>query len=542
MFDLHSLFLSVSNDEKKRSEFLAYISDLLKKVDELKDENKLTLGEMPLYTEDYYNQKVKSAYIPQKGISIEETIDKLVELTKGQRMINSRYVANAAPLPNIASMLGNLLMTILNGNNIWDIEGSAGTNAEVQVVSALSKLVGFDENRSSGYTTWGGQGAVFNSLRLAIAKRFPNSNKEGVPNNLYMFCSELSHFSLYKSAEATGIGTNNLIRVKTNIDDSMNIDDLYQKLVDVVSSGGIPLYVLATMGTTDSFGIDDIKAIKDVISRVECEFGLEPIFLHADTAMGGMFSFFNDYNFDENPLGFNAELTSILEVYQNKFKYVALADSMVFDFHKLGQTPYITSLFLVKNKTDLQYVDLSVEETPYIGNRGYGSYHTSYTLECSRMGSAIAIYASLLTFGIEGYQKILANYLMVNIAFREALEDAFTDVSITNSVSPVTTFRFYENKLHWGMESNEEISEKDILSTNEYNSKLSECFGENRNTIYFGSTSKQRFVKPLDSDNLIPIYVHKFYPISPYTTLDKIPMYINFLKEIRCGIVIGSKK
>lgn len=96
-----------------------------------------------------------------------------------------------------------------------------------------------------------------------------------------------------------------------------------------------------------------------------------------------------------------------------------LADSLVFDFHKLGQTPYITSLFLVKNREALKVVDLDPDETPYVGNRGFGSYHTSYTLECSRMGSSIPIYASLLAFGIEGYQEILANYIRVNLAFRK---------------------------------------------------------------------------------------------------------------------------
>jgi glutamate/tyrosine decarboxylase-like PLP-dependent enzyme len=133
---------------------------------------------------------------------------------------------------------------------------------------------------------------------------------------------------------------------------------------------------------------------------------------------------------------------------------------MVFDFHKLGQTPYTTSLFLIKDKLNLKYVDLDAEETPYIGDRGFGSYHTSYTLECSRMGSSIPIYASLLTFGVEGYQKILANYLRVNIAFRKALKQSFPDVAITNEVSPVTTFRFYEKENNWPNELFGGISSK----------------------------------------------------------------------------------
>ncbi|PAM91473.1 aspartate aminotransferase family protein, partial [Flavobacterium sp. IR1] len=149
-----------------------------------------------------------------------------------------------APLPNIASIIGNLIMVLVNGNNLWDVEGPAAAAAEVEITSMLSKLIGYDENLSSGYTTWGGQGAVFNSLRLAIARYSPDSNQKGVPDNLYCFCSELSHYSLYKSVEATGIGVENMIRVKVNRDHSMNLEDLKEKMGHVIEKGGVPLYVL----------------------------------------------------------------------------------------------------------------------------------------------------------------------------------------------------------------------------------------------------------------------------------------------------------
>ncbi|MFP3326311.1 aspartate aminotransferase family protein, partial [Planococcus sp. SIMBA_160] len=74
-----------------------------------------------------------------------------------------------------------------------------------------------------------------------------------------------------------------------------------------------------------------------------------------------------------------------------KFQHLSLADTMCFDFQKLGQTPYTSSLFLVKNAADLKRLDLEEQETPYVGHRGYGEYHTGYTLECSRMGSSISM-------------------------------------------------------------------------------------------------------------------------------------------------------
>ncbi len=531
MKEIQKLFPSMDGNDFQREELLSYFKTILTKIDELKDPNKLTLGEMPEYTEDYYNRIIQKADVPTTGVPMDEVMAELLKLVDGHRYVNRNYVANAAPLPNIASIIGNLVMVLVNGNNLWDVEGPAAATAEVEVTSMLSKLIGYDENLSAGYTTWGGQGAVFNSLRLAIARYAPTSNQMGVPKNLYCFCSELSHYSLYKSVEAAGIGVENMIRVKVNNDHSMNIEDLKEKMEQVIAKGGVPLYVLATMGTTDTFGIDNLEEIKQVAEELESKHCLSPIYIHADTAMGGMYTFFNNYDFESNPLGLEDNIKEVLKSYQQKFKHIKLADSMVFDFHKLGQTPYITSLFLIKNRENLKYVDLDEEETPYVGNRGYGSYHTGYTLECSRMGSAMAIYASLLAFGMEGYQKLLANYIRVNIKFRETLTKEISNVAITNEISPITTFRFYPEEPKWKDEWNGLLTAEEMIEINQFNDEFAELIGAERDTVFYGNTKKQRLVESANSSKRIPVYAHKFFTISPYSTVEEVDRYVEFLRE-----------
>ncbi|MFL0506999.1 pyridoxal phosphate-dependent decarboxylase family protein [Ureibacillus sp. 179-F W5.1 NHS] len=531
MKEIQKLFPSMDGNNFQREELLSYFNTVLTKIDELKDPNKLTLGEMPEYTEDYYNRVIQKAAIPKSGVSMDNVVQELLKLVEGHRFVNRNYVANAAPLPTIASIIGNLVMVLVNGNNLWDVEGPAAATAEVEVTAMLSKLIGYDESISAGYTTWGGQGAVFNSLRLAIARYAPSSNQKGIPQNLYCFCSELSHYSLYKSVEATGIGVENMIRVTANADYSMNLEDLKEKIEQVIAKGGVPLYILATMGTTDTFGIDDIEGIKYIAEEMERTYNIDPIYIHADSAMGGMYTFFNQYDFESNPLQFEEKVNEVLTSYQQKFKQIKLADSMVFDFHKLGQTPYTTSLFLIKNRENLKYVDLDAEETPYVGNRGYGSYHTGYTLECSRMGSALSIYASLLAFGIEGYQELLANYIRVNIAFRETLTKEISNVVVTNEISPITTFRFYPEEKKWNDELNGLLTVEEMMEINQFNDEFAEIIGTDRDTIFFGNTRKQRLVKAKNSNNPISIYAHKFFAISPYTTIEEVDRYVAFLKE-----------
>src|SRR4051812_7979204 len=105
MKQLQKLFPSVDENLEQRNELVTHLKSVINKIDALKDPSKLTLGDMPNYTEDYYNRMAQQAVIPEKGISMNETIDELMSLVEGHRYVNQNYVANAAPLPNIASIV-----------------------------------------------------------------------------------------------------------------------------------------------------------------------------------------------------------------------------------------------------------------------------------------------------------------------------------------------------------------------------------------------------------------------------------------------------
>lgn len=534
MVEVQSLFPSEDGNKQRQQELLQLIEILVKEFDALKDPNLSTLGPMRERTGEFYKEIMDSAQAPQRGTSMQEVLQELLKLAEGHPYHTRNFVTNVLPMASIPGIIGALLTTLLNGNNLWDVYGPAGAEAEVKVIAMMTKLVGYDVKHSWGYTTWGGQGAVFSGLRLAIAKQFPRAKEEGVPNNLYCFASENAHYSLLKSMEATGIGSNHLITVKTDpTTHAMDVKDLRVKMERVIKDGGIPIYIVATTGATDSFGIDDVQTIKQTADDVTKQYGLSSVHIHADSALGGFYCLFNQYDFDRNPLNFEAPLCEKLLEIREKMRHLHLADSLCFDFQKLGQTPYLTSLFLVKNGKDIGLLDLHEFETPYVGNRGYGSYHTSYTLECSRMASSIAIYAALLAFGVEGYQQILANYVRVNMAFREKLLSVFPNVAITNenNPGPITTFRFYPGQPEWQEEQAGRLPSTRIVNNNEWNYPIFEQLGKQRERVFFGDTTRQCLIDAQDSAERIPVYAVKFFSISPYTTVDTLDDIISFLLE-----------
>ena len=533
MTNIHQLFQSEDGNQQQREQLVHYIEEILTSMDSLKDPSKTTLGPMQERSENFYKELMEEHNVPTNGTGLDTVVDALTGLMKGHPFHTHNFVTNVLPMASIPGILGLFVNSLLNGNNLWDVYGPAATESEVKVISMMSKLVGYDYTKSFGYTTWGGQGAVFSGLRVAIAKQFPHAKEEGVPNNLYCFASENAHYSLLKSIEAVGIGSNHLIRVKAGQDHSMDIDNLRKRLTEVVENGGIPVYIVATTGATDSFAIDDIKEIKEVTATIENRYNLKPIHIHADSALGGFYAFFNDYDFGKNPLHFEDAVLESLMVIRSRMQYLSLADSLCFDFQKLGQTPYLTSLFLVKDGSALGLLNLEDFDTPYVGNRGYGSYHTGYTLECSRMGSSIAIYAALVAFGKTGYQKILANYVRVNLAFRQQLAQKLSSVDVVNetNIGPITAFRLYPNEYNWRDEQAGCYKVSEIEMINTLNSSLFEVLGKHRDDVFFGDTTRICTVDASDSTNRIPVGVAKFFSISPYTDVKHIPAIIDSLKH-----------
>ena len=129
--------------------------------------------------------------------------------------------------------------------------------------------------------------------------------------------------------------------------------------------------IIATLGTTDAFGLDDLAAIAALRDTLVDEFQLDyRPHIHADAVIGWAWSVFNTYPLEENPLGFRPRTVRALAGACRRIRHLPLADSIGIDFHKTGFTPYISSLVLVKNRADLDLVKRHPEQMPYLYHFG----------------------------------------------------------------------------------------------------------------------------------------------------------------------------
>ena len=153
------------------------------------------------------------------------------------------------------------------------------------------------------------------------------------------------------------------------------------------------------------------------------------------------------------------------------------ADSIGIDFHKTGFTPYVSSLFLARDRADMQLLVRGREQMPYLFQSGE-RHPGVFTLETSRGGSGVlAAYGSLLLFGQNGFRVLLGHLVEMAEVLREHLEGhGSTTVLNDDAVGTVTVFRVYPDGVDtWTIKDRERTdpaAREELLRHNDYNRRL----------------------------------------------------------------------
>jgi glutamate/tyrosine decarboxylase-like PLP-dependent enzyme len=171
-------------------------------------------------------------------------------------------------------------------------------------------------------------------------------------------------------------------------------------------------FVIATFGSTDASGLDDVAGIRAVIEEVTKKFGVTPPQLHVDAAAGWPLCFLNEYDVNANPFELHPEVLDMIRKIKVKALGIQQADSVTIDFHKMGWGHYPSSAFIVRRRDDLALLLRRKEQVPYFSEADYRHDPALFTLECSRPAlGPYAVMASLDGIGLTGYQILVAHAL-----------------------------------------------------------------------------------------------------------------------------------
>ncbi len=465
---------------------------------------------------------------PEHISSVESVTETLADYCQGMTLWgHPNTQANVVPPPTVPSIVGFIAAAMYSPNIIWDEYSALFAKAEIQVVSMLSNLIGYDSQKSGGLFTFGGTGTNLYGCKLGIEKMLGGTGMtEGIREDVKIVSSESSHYSRYNIASWLGVGTKNLVTIPSTHKNEMSLTDLEDYLRKAFEEQEKVAVILPTLGTTDAFGIDDLAAIVQLRDRLAYEFSLEkPPHIHADAVIGWPWSVFNDYDFETNPLGYHARTLRSLQDSSMKIKSLHMADSIGIDFHKTGYTPYISSVFLLKNREDMTLLSREPEQMPYLYQFGY--YHPGiYTLESSRSAAGtMAALANLLLLGKQGYRVLIGHLVEMAEMLREELEQ-HPYICILNDYNygPVTLFRIYPDGVDAKKAYEQEMSDPnyrdELEENNTYNRHIFDKLHEQAmrgEGVLLSWTDAYRHA---DYPDGLPIAAIKSFIMSPWTDMN----------------------
>lgn len=391
-----------------------------------------------------------------------------------------RAQINVVPSPTIPSIIGGLLPSIYNPNLVSEESSRKVSLAEVEAIAMTAALVGYDPAVADGVFTFGGTGTLLYGAKIGLEKAVPDVRRKGLRTPAVLVCSDRAHYACLTVANWLGLGEENIVQIPTTDDNQMIVSELAPRLREVVASGRRIACIVATMGTTDAFGLDDLAGIVRARDEIVKTCGLDYVpHVHADAVIGWAWSVFNDYDFEANPLEFKHRTVRALAGTSRRIRHLGLADSVGIDYHKTGFAPYISSAVLLKDGRDFGHLTRREEETPYIFQSGT-RHPGKYTLETTRAGSGpLAAIANLRLFGKRGLQALLGHLVSMAEALRDQLEGhSATTVMNGDNFGPVTLFRVYPDGTDTfsmpAQERTDPACRETLLANNAYNRRIFE--------------------------------------------------------------------
>lgn len=404
---------------------------------------------------DLFAQLAGESHVRQNVIRPGEGQDDLLVFASAlcKNWENPLAVENVIAMPSDPAVYGSMLGLLGNPNMVYCEYSGVADNMEKTVIRKVANLIGYDADKASGLFTQGGTMCNLYGYLFGIRKSLKQSKHLGmsVDQDFRIINSQGGHYSNMTNLSLLGVDiTNKTIRIRVASDNTIDLADLEQQIRACYTVHCKIPVILLTAGTTDTFGVDEIKQVYDLRNRLCEEFEItEKPHIHVDAAVGWPIIFFIDYDFNTNPLAINDATLAGLRHNVEKFKQLKYADSITIDFHKWGYVPYTSSLVMVRDGDDFKALENDPENFTYFEHALEGQTHLQSTIECSRSGVGVfGAYAGLHYLGVEGYQTIIAHCLQnANYMRNQLLSMGNACVMVPENQGPSVGFRLYSPKL-----------------------------------------------------------------------------------------------
>ncbi|OTA16215.1 putative decarboxylase involved in desferrioxamine biosynthesis [Xenorhabdus vietnamensis] len=303
-------------------------------------------------------------------------------------------------LPKHLPALGKIL-TALNQNLVKLETSHILTTLERQVLGMMHKLVyNRDEsfykqwlhNGDHALATFCSGGTLANLTAMWACRNqlmpadgdFAGLAREGLARGLLHYgysglailVSELGHYSLKKTVDVLGLGQDALIKVDTDRDGRICINDLRNQLQKLRQRNIKPMAIVGIAGSTETGSIDPLNILANIAEQEQCHF-------HVDAAWGG------------------ASLLS--ERYRHLFAGIERADTVTIDAHKQMYVPMGSGMVLFRQPT---LTNTIAQHANYIVRKGSKDLGR-HTLEGSRNAMSLMLHSNFHLIGRQGLARLI---------------------------------------------------------------------------------------------------------------------------------------
>ncbi|NED21932.1 lysine decarboxylase DesA [Streptomyces sp. SID9913] len=281
-----------------------------------------------------------------------------------------RYLAHLNCPVVIPAVLGEAVLSAVNSSlDTWD-QSAGGTLIERKLIDWTTGRIGLGPAADGVFTSGGTQS---NLQALLLAREEAKTDDTA---KLRVFASEVSHFSVQKSAKLLGLGPDAVVPLPVDQDKRLQTVALARALERCAAAGLVPMAVVATAGTTDFGSIDPLPEIAELCER-------HGAWMHVDAAYGcGL-------------------LTSLKR--RDRLAGIERADSVTVDYHKSFFQPVSSSAVLVRDATTLRHATYHAE---YLNPRRTVTERipnqVDKSLQTTRRFDALKLWMTLRVMGADG--------------------------------------------------------------------------------------------------------------------------------------------
>ena len=333
------------------------------------------------------------------GISYEELFDEIGRYlrfcvhTGNKQFFNQLYAGFNTP-----AFLGEIFTALTNTSMYTYEVAPVATLMERVLIRKMCRIVGYTDGE--GIFLTGGSNANLIAMLSARNHQFPDIRHNGMSGTgrLTAYISDQSHYSLDTAANLLGVGTDNVVKIKSDRGGRLIPQELEKAIKTSISNGDKPFFILGTAATTLLGAFDPFDEMADIART----YG---VWFHIDGAFGGSLI--------------------LASSHKHLFDGLARADSFAWNPHKLMNVPLICSTLLLKQRGTLQR-NLTDLETDYLFHESESrSYDIGkLSVQCGRRVDSLKLWLAWKFYGDNGYRKRMDNLLKIADYFaRRVRED-----------------------------------------------------------------------------------------------------------------------